>query len=60
MGYKAPAVHRAGTYKSDCDCVRGGFRDYKSAKLHVLGCPKASKIFYNPSYGSPQEVFIKA
>ena len=46
MGYKAPAVHRQGTYTTDCDCKHNQFRNFREAKQHAADCVATRKILY--------------
>jgi hypothetical protein len=50
MGYKAPAIHRPGTYTTDCKCKDNGFADYRDAVRHVETCTEAMRIYYNGAY----------
>lgn len=47
MGYRAPAIHRVGTYSTDCKCKTHYFAKFREAKAHCDGCPDASLVYYN-------------
>lgn len=47
MGYKAPAIHRVGTYSTDCNCKVKYFAKFREARRHCDECNDALNVFYN-------------
>lgn len=46
-------------YKTDCDCKKNVFQDFKESIRHLESCKKAKKIFYNSAYGDPILIRVK-